>query len=532
MQTISARSLKPMLTGDAEIAFLDVREHGQYGEGHPFFAVHLPYSQLEALAPRLIPRRAVTTVLMDDGDGVAVRAARGLERLGYRDVRVLEDGVKGWAAAGFGLLKGVNVPSKAFGELTEHRLGTPSVSADELHAMQEEGANLLVLDGRPGSEFHKMSLPGARSCPNAELGYRLATLSADPETTVVVNCAGRTRSIIGAQTLAMLGVPNPVFALRNGTQGWRLAGYELAYQRDVEPLPVPGAEALDEGRQAAARLRERYGIPAIDGARLDAWRLDEGRTTYLFDVRTRPEFEAGHVLGACHAAGGQLVQATDQYLAVRGARIVLSCDTGLRSSTTAIWLAGMGHDVHVLGPGSAGMDARTEQDETWFANTMEPSDIGSAIRGGARVLDVSRGVDFRNGHIAGAVWMTRARLDFAALSDPARWIVVGDDAVLIDGVVRDITQRFDTAPMGVVRGDGDIWREAGLSVESTPDNPPDEACIDFLFFVHDRHDGNLDAARRYLEWELGLLDQLDAQERGVLDPLQPRSDGMAMRHAS
>ncbi|WP_459655385.1 rhodanese-like domain-containing protein, partial [Achromobacter xylosoxidans] len=52
-------------------------------------------------------------------------------------------------------------------------------------------------------------------------------LAPDPKTTIVVNCAGRTRSIIGAQTLINLGVPNPVYALENGTQGWYLADFEL-----------------------------------------------------------------------------------------------------------------------------------------------------------------------------------------------------------------------------------------------------------------------------------------------------------------
>lgn len=41
---------------------------------------------------------------------------------------------------------------------------------------------------------------------------------------------------------------------------------------------------------------------------------------------------------------------------------------------------------------------------------------------------------------------------------------------------------------------------------------PDARCIDFLFFVHDRHDGNKEAARRYLAWETNLIGQLDEQE--------------------
>ena len=93
MKEISAQALKPLLTDGDEIAFLDVREHGQYGEGHPFFAVPLPYSRIEGLAPRLIPCRAVRCVVMDDGDGVGARAAAVLADLGYSDVAVLAGGV-------------------------------------------------------------------------------------------------------------------------------------------------------------------------------------------------------------------------------------------------------------------------------------------------------------------------------------------------------------------------------------------------------------------------------------------------------
>ncbi|TKR54707.1 hypothetical protein D7I39_14605 [Allopusillimonas ginsengisoli] len=42
-----------------------------------------------------------------------------------------------------------------------------------------------------------------------------------------------------------------------------------------------------------------------------------------------------------------------------------------------------------------------------------------------------------------------------------------------------------------------------------------EACIDYLFFVHDRHDGNKEAARKYLEWETNLVSQIDDQERNT-----------------
>src|SRR5690606_18398188 len=111
-RSIDAATLKRWLHDGGEIAPLDVREHGQYGESHLFYAIPLPYSRLELDAPRLVPRPGARTVVMDDGDGVAERAARALAALGYTDVHVLQGGVPAWRAAGLGLFAGVNVPSK------------------------------------------------------------------------------------------------------------------------------------------------------------------------------------------------------------------------------------------------------------------------------------------------------------------------------------------------------------------------------------------------------------------------------------
>ena len=195
--TLAAEDAKALILEDGEIALLDVREHGQYGNGHPFFAVPMPYSRLELRAPVLLPRKTVPIILVDDGDGVGDRAAEALARIGYTNVRVLDGGAPGWAAAGFELFEGVNVPSKTFGELVEHDLRTPSITAAELAAMADAGDDFILLDGRTPEEYRRFNVPGGISCPNAELPYRVGHMVADPDTTVVINCAGRTRSIIG-----------------------------------------------------------------------------------------------------------------------------------------------------------------------------------------------------------------------------------------------------------------------------------------------------------------------------------------------
>src|SRR5262249_43079108 len=156
----------------------------------------------------LVPRRATRIVLCDDGDGLAHRAARLMMRFGYRNLAVLAGGVRGWAAAGFELFSGVHVPSKAFGEFVEHEAETPRVAAEEVKALMDRGTDMVVLDSRPMEEYRKMSIPGGIDCPGAELVYRFHEVVRSSETLVVVNCAGRTRSIIGAQSLINAGVPN------------------------------------------------------------------------------------------------------------------------------------------------------------------------------------------------------------------------------------------------------------------------------------------------------------------------------------
>lgn len=255
---IDARTVKAWLSDGGEIAFLDVREYGQYGEAHPFFVVSLPYSRFELGLAALVPNPAVRLVLCDDGDGVAERAAARTEALGYRNVHIMTGGAPAWQKAGYTLFAGVNVPSKTFGELVEHLRNTPRVTARELQAMREAKEDMIIVDGRTFAEFQRMSIPDGISCPNGELALRIGDIVPDPKTKIVVNCAGRTRSIIGAQTLIDFGVPNPVVALENGTQGWSLAGLQLEHgaSRRYPPSPLVG-----EGRGGGDRRTSTAGNP-------------------------------------------------------------------------------------------------------------------------------------------------------------------------------------------------------------------------------------------------------------------------------
>ena len=341
VRRVGAAALRAMLLDGNELALLDVREERIFSESHLLFARSVPLSRLELRMARLVPRRATRIVPVDGGDGLAERAAEVLGAAGYTDVGILDGGNPAWAAASYELFSGVNVPSKAFGEFVEHESGTPSISAQELDALMQAGADMVVLDSRPFDEYSRVSIPTGVNVPGAELVLRVHDMAPSPDTLVVVNCAGRTRSIIGAQSLINAGVPNKVVALRNGTMGWRLAGLKPDSGKS-QRAPEVSHGALAWAKSAAERVAAKLDIRSIDEAALAQMRADESRTTYLFDVRDSAEYAAGHVAGALSAPGGQLVQATDQYAGTLHARIVCVDDKEVRAVMTASWLRQMG----------------------------------------------------------------------------------------------------------------------------------------------------------------------------------------------
>ena len=333
-----------------ELALVDAREPADFTRRHLLYAANLPPSHVGLEAVSRIPRRSTPAVVCDDGGGEAAAVALELTVLGYTDTAVLEGGIDAWAAAGGELYSGINVPSKLFGELVEAHFQTPHVTADELAAWLADDRNLVVLDSRTRREFNRMSIPTGRSCPGGELVRRVQDL-VDDNTTVVVNCAGRTRSIMGAQSLRSAGLANQVYALKDGTMGWELAGLQLDHGRD-DQAPEPSPTGRAQAERAARAVAERCSVRIIDGERLDGWLATaDQRTTYLMDVRTPEQYAQGHLPGAVCAPGGQLVQATDEYLVTRGSRVVLADQDGIGATMSASWLVQMGWDAWVLKPG-------------------------------------------------------------------------------------------------------------------------------------------------------------------------------------
>ena len=519
---VSPENVRAMLKDGGEMALLDMREEGVFSEqGHPFFANSVPLSRLELMVRDLVPRILTRIVVYDGGDeDLAERAAAKLTRMGYRDVAMMAGGTRGWAAAGYELFTGVNVPSKAFGELVEHRCGTPHIAAAELKHRLDAGENVLIVDSRPIGEFRNMSIPGAFDCPGAELVYRVPDRVPSPDTLVVVNCAGRTRSIIGAQSLRNAGLPNRVMALENGTMGWELAGLVLARGRE-EALPAPSREGLRRAQALADKVAERFAIRRIDDAALAGFRSEaEQRTLYVFDVRSPEDYAAGHLAGARSAPGGQLVQATDAYMATRNARIVLTDDDGVRAVMTASWLVQMGWpEVYVLADGLKGRErvqgvsepTIPELDNAAVA-TVSAAQLQALLgNGDAVVVDLAPSLAYEAGHIPGAWFAVRARLPGNLDRVPKRRVLVltSSDGAMACLAAPELETSGFAEIIRVLDGGTAAWRAARLPLNTGREAMADTS-DDCWRRPYDPY-APPDARERYLRWEIELIRQIERE---------------------
>jgi len=497
--SVDAGALKAMLADGQELAIVDLREELIFSQSHLLFARSVPLSRLELKFARLVPRRGTRIVLCDDADGLVERAADILARAGYTNLHALDGGVAAWAAAGFELFSGVNVPSKAFGEFVEHASATPNIDAAELERLMRERSDIVVLDSRPFDEYQRVSIPTAVNVPGAELVLRIRDLAPSPQTMVVVNCAGRTRSIIGAQSLINAGVPNKVVALRNGTMGWTLAGFDCDSGKGRRASDV-SRDGLAWAKAAADRVARRFGVARIDLATVERWRADDARTLYLFDVRDPREYDAGHVAGAVSAPGGQLVQATDQYAGTLGARVVLIDPAEVREMG---W-----RDVYALaeaGRETAPPPAQILGDPPPREQHMDCAGLAALMaRNEATVVDLSASRNYLKAHIPGAWFAIRSRLERALAKIPLQGTLVltCEDGVLAGRAAIEAGALVDR-PVRALAGGNAAWCAAGHALTAADGRMADEA-VDAWLKPYERPNDKAAAMRDYLSWEIDL----------------------------
>jgi rhodanese-related sulfurtransferase/predicted metal-dependent enzyme (double-stranded beta helix superfamily) len=521
---LSVQQVKEMLKSGEVFAFFDVREEGEFStQGHPLFATPLPLSRLEPRALALLPDPHIRIVLMDSGEegqtGRANRAAAALSRLGYTNLSVMAGGLKAWRDAGYEVFTGVNVPSKAFGEVVEHGNDTPRIDAADVQKLIDSKADMVILDSRPLPEFNNMSIPGGIDCPGAELVYRVKDFVTRPETLVVVNCAGRTRSIIGAQSLINAGLPNKVMALKNGTMGWHLAGLKVA-RGETKSFGPQGAEAARFAQAAAANIAARMGIRKIDKAGLDAL-VEKGGPLYRLDVRDPAEYAQGHLKGFRHAAGGQLVQATDQYVGARNATIVLHDNDGVRATMTAHWLLQMGWaETYVLDHRPAAGELTTAAEPHYPAGfsvptvaTVTAAELQKSLAT-SLVIDLDTSLKYRDGHIPGAWFAVRANLArtlpeiLGKQPGSIRVVLVAPHTEIAALAAAEIAEEAGGVPVSILTGGTKAWREGGFEMETGHVRMADPP-TDVWYRPYDFKEDVEAAMRQYLDWEVDLVPQVE-----------------------
>jgi rhodanese-related sulfurtransferase len=478
---VSATDLHDLLRDSAgTFALLDVRETAEYNLSHIGGSCALPRRLLEYRARQLVPWRGAPIVACDD-DGVRADLAAGtLESLGYRDVSVLSGGLNRWVTEGHPTEWGVNVPSKDFGEKVLLQQHVPEVEPDELASWLTSGRKLIMLDSRTPEEHARQCIPGSRSVPGAELGLRIWDLMPDPDTTVVVHCAGRTRSIIGAATLQRMGVPK-VYALKNGTMGWLLAGREVETGSRRLDLPPSNSHSLMLAQHKARAIAEPEGVRYVDVPKAqEIVERSASETVYLMDVRTEEEYAAGHIAGFRWTPGGQAVQATDNYVAITHATLLFADDDNVRASMTAQWFRQLGHpNVFVLDGGvSAWREAGLPLEEgpdieaphglelaQSKVRSMQPEELAQKV-GEPATIFVGTSEEFAGGHVPGAQWVPRGWLeprvgDVAPRGRPV--VVTCPDGVSSTLAAATLLEMGYEA--AVLEGGMAAWNGAGLAVE-------------------------------------------------------------------
>ena len=529
VSTIPPAGLAALMASATPHAVLDVRERGAYERAHIFRATTLPRRQLETRLPGLVTARATPIVLCDADGSLAALAAATLAEMGYTDVRLLAGGVAGWRAAGRPTVQGLNVPSKVFGERALHEMKTPQITPRELQQRIDRGDDMVIVDARTVEEYTRGCVPGAISVPGGELVLRIGDLAPRPETTIVVHCGGRTRSYIGAESLRRMRLPNPVVALENGTMGWELAGLTLE-RGAARAAPPASASSRAQAALVAKRVAADDGVRFVSPDELRALReRGEHENVYLFDVRTADEYAAGHVAGAVWAPGGQAVQATDEYIAVRAATILLVCDGLARSVMTAAWLIRMGFPrVAVLAGGLpawervAGAVELGVPTPTPFGYEAARAAVGHVAPGPLRdalVLSVDPSDVYGRGHVPGAGWVCRSRLELrihALAPDRARPIVV----TCADGVASTLAAatlvHLGHTQARVLDGGTRAWEQAGQAIERGATRLLDEP-DDVVPKPYERGRAAMEA---YLAWEEAL-----DMEGGSPVPLLPGTEG-------
>ncbi|KJS87318.1 MAG: hypothetical protein JM58_04530 [Peptococcaceae bacterium BICA1-8] len=527
--SISVESLKELMQSEQEFALIDIREKPEYEKGQIFGASLVPRRMLEWRISALVPVRDTKIIVYDDEGRRSFFAAQKLNKHGYANAVYLEGGLNKWREMGFFVVEGVNVPSKAFGELVAAFENVNEIEPVEYKEWLDNNEDIVLLEVRPAEEVNRTgSIPGAINIAGVQLPLSINDYIKEGKK-IVTTCAGRTRGIIAAHTLKLMGVKN-VFDLKNGIQGWLLAGFEL--QRDIPVGPAPSTESVSKAGEFARKLAKTMGITYISVQKLKELRqVADKQTLYQLDVRTKEEYAKGHIPGSVFLPGGQALQCADENIAVRRGKIVLICDNFIRSTITAFWQMQMGFpEVYVL---SGGLEAWIENGEELEkgisqdvplglveakekVDLIDPLKLLSIIESekNISIIYVNESKKFAEGHLKNSYWVPRGWLELrvrdviANLESP---IVVTCEDGINSIFAAEVLKENGYQNSCVLEGGIEAWSKFGLPVEDGLvgiDGDPG----DVFLKPYERKTKFREAMLKYLSWEEQLVEEPEYQK--------------------
>ncbi len=486
MQTITATELMSFLPFiNKPMALLDIREAGEIHDGHIPGTTALPRRMVEIRIAQMIPSPETLIVLCDEGGRRAALAAETLENLGYKNVSVLKSGVPAWISAGGSIVKGKNVPSKAFAEHLFEDERIPQITPESLNEWKTKNKPHLLLDIRSPEEHRIGFVPGAQNVPGVEIGNLVGDIESSG-VPVVVHCAGRTRSILACATLRDLGLSN-VYALKNGTMGWTLAGLPLSTPEAGALLPAPTLSSKRAGAQRSRLLAQKSGVGYLNADSLKKLLMEReaGKTNlYVFDVRQENKFKESHIDGSISLPGGQAALFADEHIAVGGGTVVLVDDDQTQANITAYWLRRLGYPhVFVLEAGIPSWQAiggalatgrgRTRPSSFHAAQSktkkMTASDLHGLLSSESpvKIIDFNTSKRFAAGHVPGARWMARGwledRINDLQLKSDDRIVTACRDGLQSTYAAATL-KRLGFKDVYVLDGGLQAWKQAGFSL--------------------------------------------------------------------
>jgi len=502
-------------------ALIDVRELPETDTGHIPGASTVPLRTLPLRLDELLPTPHLDVVVVDAGgaDRRAAAAVAILARAGIDRPVALDGGLAAWAAAGGRIERGRNVPSKRFGELLVEPQEDLQVAPATLAAWIEEGRVDRILDVRTAAEHRRECIPGSQHAAGFDV-VAAALARTDTTRPLVVHCTGRTRGIVAASTLRLLGLPN-VYALENGTMGWKLAGHTL--EHDAGRTAPGDAAAVADVVATVWTLAEEVGVRRVTARTADALVREQTRPTLLIDVRPPSESAAASPERAFAVASGQLVQQLDDHVVITGAHVVLIDDGGVRAPIAAHWLRRIGvAEVSVVDGGVAAwaaagltlLPASERPDPRLVAiakdalagagAALTAVDLEGELQGDVRIVSVAMSTEHAAGHVPGSLWAEASRIiedPFAAAEAlPAGPLVLTCGDGRLSAHLADLLHQAGRADVRWLQGGLSAWRTGGRPVATGTDGLPTPA-PDAI--EHPIHIGP-HAMQAYLDWELEL----------------------------